>query len=241
MQGKTEGPPCGVLGRLAKTVGPDSQPRMAPSASVRFGRLLSPTAVRAACHQHHSPSPPRWSLSTRCPWSRSPLPVRLPSWTRRGGLEVPASGPCRSGASPLDGEAGFGRCSSDQEVPPGVVGPEGPGTGRPRDTAGRGLTSRKPSALPSGWGGGIWRPSHPGVRLELDARAGTSTEEVAAWWAQCSWALGAGGRGSEPGQPARGVGGGGLEPGAWSRGGREAACACVCACVCVGDDAVGPW
>ena len=89
-----------------------------------------------------------------------------------GGLEVLASGPCRSGASPLDGEAGFGRWSSDQDAPPGVVGPERPGTGRPRDTAGRGLTSRKPSALPSGWGGGRWRPSYPGVRLELDARAG---------------------------------------------------------------------
>lgn len=115
-------------------------------------------------------------LAGLCPPDASGADPRSQSVSHHGlggrGLEVPASGPCRSGASPLDGEAGFGRWSSDQEVPPGVVGPEGPGTGRPRDTAGRGLTSRKPSALPSGWGGGRWRPSHPAVWLELDARAG---------------------------------------------------------------------
>lgn len=210
VQGETEGPPCWGLGHLAKTVGSDSQPRMAAqghlvavSASVHSGRLLSPPAVGAARLWHHSLLPPRWSLSTRCPWSWSPLPVHLPPWTLaagRGGvgLEVPAGGPHRSGASLLNGEAGCGRWSSIQEAPPGVAGPEGPATGRPRDTAGRGLTSRKRSALPSGRGGGRWPPSHPGVRLELDARSagqGTSTEEVASWWAQCSWDLGAGDRG----------------------------------------------
>ena len=134
-----------------------------------------------------------------------------------------------------DGGPATRRClqvSSVQRDP----GREGPGT-LPAGASRAG--SRRPS--PAGGEGADGGPATQRCGLSWTPGPGTSTEEVAAWWAQCSWALGAGGSGSEPGQPARGVGGGGLEPGAWSRGGREAACACVCACVCVGDDAVGPW
>lgn len=213
VQGETEGPPCGGLGHLAKTVGPDSQPHMAASASVRSGRLLSP-AVRAARHQHRSPSPPRWSLSTRCPWSRSPLPVRLPSWTRRGGalrswLVGLAGLEHHRLMEKQDSDGGPAtrtrlQVSSVQRDP----GREGPGT-LPAGASRAG--SRRPS--PAGGEGADGGPATQGCGLSWTPGPGTSTEEVAAWWAQCSWDLGAGGRGSAPGQPGRGVGAGGLEPG----------------------------
>lgn len=210
VQGGAEGPRVGS--RLScRGRGPRSSATCLPGAALRppdcvclcwlrGSSLLLPSerlVVRITAH-HLLPGP-------RPPGApgADPRPQSVSPWTR-GALR-----------SWLEGLAGLEhhRSREKQDVDGGPAsrrrpqvssihrdpGREGPGT-----LPAGGLTSRKRWALPSGWGGGRWWPSHQGCGLSW---RGASMEEVAAWWAQCSWDLGAGGRGSDPGRPGRGVGG----------------------------------
>lgn len=195
----------------AKAAGPGPQPRACPgppgcpltvSASAGSGAPLS------SCRLSGSSSASQPVACSLVPVHQAPLELILAPSPSPHGL----GGALRSW---LEGLAGLEhhRSREKQDVDGGPAsrrrpqvssiqrdpGWEGPGT-----LPAGGLTSRKRSALPSRWGGGRWRPSHQGCGLSW---RGASMEEVAAWWAQCSWDLGAGGRGSDPGLPGRSVGG----------------------------------
>ena len=226
------GPGC-----LAKTAGPGSQPPCLPGAALLPLDCVClcwlPGAPLSSCRLSGSSSASQPIASSLVYVHQTPLELILAPSPSPHGL----GGALRSW---LVGLAGLQhhRSREKQDVDGGPAsrrrpqvslvqrdpGREGPGT-----LPAGGLTSRKWSALPSGWGGGRWRPSHQGCGL--------------------SWTPGRQGGGParrrwQPGGPsaagiwelvAEGQTQGGQDAvwGPWSHGGLEAACVCACACAWV--------